>query len=189
MRFSVLANDSDSQRVTWTTFAIPVFNDHILSNYSLWKMVPPEKGLRMACFCLVLSPRISIWRENIYITHSVSPFSTQFTTLEITIIFWDQRHYKSCPQKADIQWNNAKGTKLFRSARTSCRTFDVRPPVRPPARNNFSWVHRWAVTLPSGLRYPSNRIFSESWWCQLSKFGRKYKYKDKYRDKYKYRDK
>ena len=30
-----LANDSDSQRVTWTTFAILVFNDHILSNYSL----------------------------------------------------------------------------------------------------------------------------------------------------------
>ena len=74
MRFSGLANDSDSQRVTWTTFAILVFNDHILSNYSLWKMVPPEKGLRMACFCLVVSPRISIWRENI--THSVSPFST-----------------------------------------------------------------------------------------------------------------
>ena len=67
----------------------------------------------------------------------------------------------------------------------------ISPPVpsRPPARNNFSWVHRWAVTLPSGLWYPSNRIFSESWWCQLSKFGRKYKYKDKYRDKYKYRDK
>ena len=37
---------------------------------------------------------------------------------------------------------------IFRSARTSCRTFDVpsRPPVHP-SRNNFSWVHRWAVTL------------------------------------------
>ena len=62
-------------------------------------------------------------------------------------------------------------------------------PSCPPVRNNFSWVHRWAVTLPSGLRYPTNRIFYESWWCQLSKFGQKYKYKDKYRDKYKYRDK
>ena len=76
---------------------------------------------------------------------------------------------------------------LFRSARTSYRAFDFRP-VRPPVRNNFSWVHRWAVTLPLGLRYPSNRIFSESRWCQLSKFGRKYKYKDKYRDKDKYKD-
>ena len=57
---------------------------------------------------------------------------------------------------------------LFRSARTSCRTFDVSVPSRPPVRNNFSWVHRWAVTLPPGLRYPSNCIFYESWWCQLS---------------------
>ena len=62
-----------------------------------------------------------------------------------------------------------------------------RPPV--PSRNNFSWVHRWAVTLLSGLRYPSNRIFSQSWWCQLSKLGQKYKYKDKYTDKYKDRGK
>ena len=67
--------------------------------------------------------------------------------------------------------------------------FPPAPSTRPSARNNFSWVHRWAVTLSSGLRYPSNSIFYESWWCQLSKFGRKYKYKDKYRDKYKYRDK
>ena len=70
---------------------------------------------------------------------------------------------------------------LFRSARTSCRTFDVpstRPPVHP-SRTNFTWVHSWAVTLPSGLGYPSNRIFSQSWWCQLSKLGWKYKYKDK----------
>ena len=87
-----------------------------------------------------------------------------------------------------IEWVRGWKESLFRSARTSCRTFDS-PPVRPSTRNNFSWVHRWAVTLTSGLRYPSNRIFSESWWCQLSKFGRKYKYKDKYRDKYKYRDK
>ena len=59
--------------------------------------------------------------------------------------------------------------RIFRSARTSCRTFDV-PSTRPvhPSRNNFSWVHRWAVTLPPGLRYPSNCIFYESWWCQLS---------------------
>ena len=64
----------------------------------------------------------------------------------------------------------------------------LRPSTRP-VRNDFSWVHRWAGTLPPGLRYPSNHIFSESWWCQLSKFGQKYKYKDKYRDKYKYRDK
>ena len=75
---------------------------------------------------------------------------------------------------------------IFRSARTSCRTFDF---STRPVRDNFSWVQRWAVTLPSGLRYPSNHIFSESWWCQRSKFGRKYKYKDKYRGKYKYRDK
>ena len=27
----------------------------------------------------------------------------------------------------------------------------VPPPVHP-SRNNFSWVHRWAETLPSGLR-------------------------------------
>ena len=87
-----------------------------------------------------------------------------------------------------IEWVRGWKESLFRSARTSCRTFDS-PPVRPSTRNNFSWVHRWAVTLPSGLRYPSNRIFSESWWCQLPKFGRTYKYKDKYRDKYKYRDK
>ena len=47
--------------------------------------------------------------------------------------------------------------------------FPSRPvPSRPPVRNNFSWVHRWAVTLPRGLRYPSNCIFYESWWCQLS---------------------
>ena len=34
----------------------------------------------------------------------------------------------------------------------------ISPPVpsRPPARNKFSWVHRWAVTLPSGL-----------WWWKL----------------------
>ena len=44
----------------------------------------------------------------------------------------------------------------------------VEPLISPPVRNNFSWVHRWVVTLPSGLRYPSNRIFYESWWCQLS---------------------
>ena len=58
---------------------------------------------------------------------------------------------------------------VFRSASASCRTFDV-PSTRPvhPSRNNFSWVHRWAVTLPPGLRYPSNCIFYESWWCQLS---------------------
>ena len=56
---------------------------------------------------------------------------------------------------------------LFRSARTSCRTFDVSVPSRP-VRNNFSWVHRWAVTLPPGLRYPSNCIFYESLWCKLS---------------------
>ena len=78
---------------------------------------------------------------------------------------------------------------FFRSAGTSFRAFDfTRLSVRP-SRNNFSWVHRWAVTLPSGLRYPSNRIFSESWRCQLSKFGQKYKYKDKHTDKYKDRDK
>ena len=65
----------------------------------------------------------------------------------------------------------------------------VEPSISPvPSRNNFSWVHRW-VTLPSDLRDPSNHTFSESPWCQLSKFGRKYKYKDKYTDKYKYRDK
>ena len=58
-----------------------------------------------------------------------------------------------------------------------------------PVRNNFSWAHRWAETLPSGLRDPSNRIFSESPWCQLSKFKYRDKYKDKYRDKYKDRDK
>ena len=59
---------------------------------------------------------------------------------------------------------------IFRSARTSCRTFDFSRPVPStrPVRNNFSWVHRWAVTLPPGLRYPSNCIFYESWWCQLS---------------------
>ena len=72
---------------------------------------------------------------------------------------------------------------VFRSARTSYRAFDFRP-VHPSTRNNFSWVHRWAVTLPSCLRCPSSRLFSESWWCQLSKFGRKYKYKGKYTDKY-----
>ena len=31
-------------------------------------------------------------------------------------------------------------------------------PVRPPVRNNFSWAHRWAETLPSGLRDPSNPL-------------------------------
>ena len=74
---------------------------------------------------------------------------------------------------------------LFRSARTSYRA-SVRP-VHPsrPVRANFSWAHRWAETLPSGLRDPSNRIFSESPWCQLSKFGRKLKYRDKYKDRHK----
>jgi len=65
-------------------------------------------------------------------------------------------------------------------------------PSRPvhPSRNNFSWVHRWAVTLPSDLRDPSNHTFSESPWCQLSNFGRNFKYRDKYKDKYrdKYKD-
>ena len=61
-------------------------------------------------------------------------------------------------------------------------------PVRPPVRANFSWVHRWAETLPSGLRDPSNRIFSESPWCQLSKFRQKYKYRDKDKDKDKDKD-
>ena len=69
----------------------------------------------------------------------------------------------------------------------------VEPSISPvPSRNNFSWVHRW-VTLPSDLRDPTNHTFSESQWCQLSKFGRKFKYRDKYkekyRDKYKDRDK
>ena len=45
-------------------------------------------------------------------------------------------------------------------------------PSRPPVSNNFSWVNRWAVTLPSGLRYPSNHIFYESWWRQLSNSDR-----------------
>ena len=76
---------------------------------------------------------------------------------------------------------------VFRSARTSYRAF-VRPSIRP-VRNNFSWVHRWAVTLQSGLRNPSNRLFSERWWWQLCKFEQKYKDKDKYTDKYKDRDK
>ena len=93
----------------------------------------------------------------------------------------------------DLQSGFMRCAKLFRSARTSCRTFDFSTPLVPstrppvPSRTNFSWVLRWAVTLPSGLWYPSNRIFSESWWCQPSKFGRKYK--DKYRDKYKYSNK
>ena len=67
----------------------------------------------------------------------------------------------------------------------------ISPPVpsRPPVRANFSWVHRWAETQPSGLRNPSKRIFSESPWCQISKFGQIYKYKYKDRDKYKYKDK
>ena len=45
--------------------------------------------------------------------------------------------------------------------------------------------------MPSGLRDPSNRQFSESRWCQLSKFSGKFKYRDKYKDKYrdKYKDK
>ena len=77
---------------------------------------------------------------------------------------------------------------VFRSARTSYRA-SVRPPV-PSIRANFSWVHRWAVTLPSDLRDPSNHTFSESPWCQLSNFGRNFKYRDKYKDKYrdKYKD-
>ena len=50
----------------------------------------------------------------------------------------------------------------------------VEPSIFPsrPVRNNFSWVHRWAVTLPPGLRYPSNCIFYESWWRQLSNSDR-----------------
>ena len=66
----------------------------------------------------------------------------------------------------------------------------VHPSTHPPVRNNFSWVHRWAETVPSGLKDPSNCIFYESWWCQLSKFVRKFKYRDKYKDKYtdKYKD-
>ena len=79
---------------------------------------------------------------------------------------------------------------IFRSARTSYRAFDSRP-VRPSVHpQQISWVHRWAETVPSGLRDPSNCIFYESWWCQLSKFVRKFKYRDKYKDKYrdKYKD-
>ena len=65
--------------------------------------------------------------------------------------------------------NSLEKYSIFRSARTSCRTFDF---STRPVRDNFSWVHRWTVTLPSGLRYPSNRIYYENWWCQLSKFGK-----------------
>ena len=82
---------------------------------------------------------------------------------------------------------------VFRSARTSYRAFNSRPPVRPSTRANFSWVHRWAVKLPSDLRDPSYHTFFESPWCQLSNFGQNFKYRDKYkgkyRDKYKDRDK
>ena len=64
------------------------------------------------------------------------------------------------------------------------------PSYPSSANQNFSWVHRWAVTLPSDLRVPSNHTFSESPWCQLSIFGRNFKYRDKYKDKYrdKYKD-
>ena len=66
----------------------------------------------------------------------------------------------------------------------------ISPSFRPSTRNNFSWVHRWAVTLLSDLRDPSNHTFSESPRCQLSNFGRNFKYRDKYKDKYrdKYKD-
>ena len=42
-------------------------------------------------------------------------------------------------------------------------------------RKNLSWVHRWAITLPSGPRDPSNRTCSESPLRHLSKFGQKCK--------------
>ena len=50
-----------------------------------------------------------------------------------------------CLQGWSLHWS------FFRSARTSCRTFDFRP-VHPscPVRNNCSWVHRWAEALLSG---------------------------------------
>ena len=35
--------------------------------------------------------------------------------------------------------------RLFRSARTSCRTFES-PSTRPPVRDNFSWVHIYRHT-------------------------------------------
>ena len=99
--------------------------------------------------------------------------------LNITRVTSFKSHQKNCSEwlsdptekqiigsGSDKQQNyNSDGHNIFRSARTSCRTYDVHPSTRPvPSRNNFSWVHRWAVTLPSGLWYPSNRIFSESWW-------------------------
>ena len=76
-----------------------------------------------------------------------------------------------------------------------CRTHRV--PTYPwyfPSPSPSTWTgKRFLFSKPdlpySGLRDPSTHIFSESWWCQLSKFGWKYKYKDKYRDKYKDRDK
>ena len=106
------------------------------------------------------------------------------------------------PPTVPTTWRNSSGQKWVLHQRCRCSGviwsfLGPRGPLVEPSisastrtvRENFSWVHRWAVTLPWGLRYPSNRIFYESWWCQLSKFGRKYKYKDKYRDKYKDRDK
>ena len=89
-----------------------------------------------------------------------------------------KRGRRDCSERAEVLsqvWETTQILQiiiscLFRSARTSYRTF-VRPSVHPSTRANFSWVHRWAEPLPSGLRDPSNRIFSESPWCQLSKFG------------------
>ena len=74
-------------------------------------------------------------------TASVSIFITSNRIVSIKTLLELQGIPKSC---------------VFRSARTSCRTFDV--PSRPPVRNNFSWAHRWAETLPSGLRDPSNPL-------------------------------
>ena len=80
--------------------------------------------------------------------------------------------------------------RVYRTAAPHCRTHQVPtypwhfPPSPPSKRFSFS-----KPDLPySGLRNPSTQTFSESPWCQLSKFGRKYKFKDNYKDNDKDKD-
>ena len=58
-------------------------------------------------------------------------------------------------------WVTILSRSLFRSARTSCRTFDFPVPSRP-VRNNFSWVHGWAVTHRQILGTPQTVYFLEA---------------------------
>ena len=74
-------------------------------------------------------------------------------------------HIWSVPKKVSKKWVPKKRKLLMaflgpRGPLVEPSMF--RPVPSRPVRNNFSWVHRWAVTLPSNLRYPQTVYFLEA---------------------------